>query len=311
MSIFDPTYIDREIDTKLKSLVFNRLNKDKFDELSSHSPDEIWFIQDSELSGQPIVVDTTPRPTKLSEFENDVPYLTTVSWYDIQDRPNIPYYTSQLTNDSGYVTSAYVLQQRTKWRDWFSAEEYDGLKFTAEEANSTVAMQAVNSAPQVSLEYSTDMGMSWSDFIVGETTVTLPNVGSAMFIRAKTTNARFAYDSGNYNNFVLTGKVAASGSIMYLLKSDGDSTTALTDHCFNFLFGNQSSLTTSPDFPALTLAPYCYQYMFNWCEGLVKAADILPATTLAEGCYWDMYSGCTHLTKAPYLPATELAPYCY
>ena len=80
MSIFDPIYIDREIDTKLKSLILNRLNKDKYDELSSHSPDEIWFIQDSELSGQPIVVDTTPRPTKLNEFENDVPYLTTVSW---------------------------------------------------------------------------------------------------------------------------------------------------------------------------------------------------------------------------------------
>ena len=70
MSIFDPIYIDREIDTKLKSLVLNRLSKDKFDELSSHSPDEIWFIQDSELSGQPIVVDTRPveLPTKLSEF---------------------------------------------------------------------------------------------------------------------------------------------------------------------------------------------------------------------------------------------------
>lgn len=68
MSIFDPIYIDGEIDTKLKSLVLNRLTKDKFDDLSSHSPDEIWFIQDSELSGQPIVVDTTPVPTKLSEF---------------------------------------------------------------------------------------------------------------------------------------------------------------------------------------------------------------------------------------------------
>lgn len=82
MSIFDPIYIDRETDTKLKSLILNRLTKDKFDDLSSHSPDEIWFIQDSELSGQPIVVDTRPVdiPTKLSEFENDVPYLSAVSW---------------------------------------------------------------------------------------------------------------------------------------------------------------------------------------------------------------------------------------
>lgn len=82
MSIFDPTYIDIDADTKLKSLVLNRLNKDKFDSLSAHSPDEIWFIQESNLSGQPIVVDTRPVeiPTKLSQFQNDVPYLSAVSW---------------------------------------------------------------------------------------------------------------------------------------------------------------------------------------------------------------------------------------
>ena len=106
MSIFDPIYIEYEQDTKLKSLVLNRLSKSAFDSLSAPSPDEIWFIQESNLSGQPIVVDTTPRPTKLSEFENDVPYLSTVSWYDINDRPTIPTQTSQLTNNSGYVTSA-------------------------------------------------------------------------------------------------------------------------------------------------------------------------------------------------------------
>lgn len=186
-----------------------------------------------------------------------------------------------------------------------------GLMFTAEEANSTVAMAARGSAPSVSLEYSTDNGRTWSDFIVGTTTVTLPNVGDSVLIRAKTTNARFAWDSGSRNTFSLTGKVAASGSIMYLLDKDGDSTIALTDHCFDSLFAGENALTTSPDFPALTLAPYCYQYMFNWCTGLVKAADILPAMTLADGCYWDMYSGCTSLTKAPELPATTLTNYCY
>lgn len=31
MSIFDPVYIDKETDTKLKSLVLNRLDKDRFD----------------------------------------------------------------------------------------------------------------------------------------------------------------------------------------------------------------------------------------------------------------------------------------
>ena len=44
MSIFDPVYIDHETDTNVKKLVLNRMDKERFDELSTHSPDELWFI---------------------------------------------------------------------------------------------------------------------------------------------------------------------------------------------------------------------------------------------------------------------------
>ena len=58
------------------------------------------------------------------------------------------------------------------------------LCFTADEANSTVAMKAKgSSAPSVSLEYSTD-GNTWSPFVVGSTTVTLANIGDKMYMRA-------------------------------------------------------------------------------------------------------------------------------
>lgn len=43
-------------------------------------------------------------------------------------------------------------------------------------------------APDVTLVYSIDDGSTWSDFVVGDTTVTLANVGDKMFLRAKTTN---------------------------------------------------------------------------------------------------------------------------
>ena len=132
------------------------------------------------------------------------------------------------------------------------------LTFTAEEANSTVAMQAVGSAPSVSLEYSTDDGTTWSDLIVGTTTVTLANVGDKMFLRAKTTNNGFASSSSNYNKFVMTGKIAASDSIMYLLKSDGDLDTIPSTYCFCYLFHTCTALTTAPELPATTMANYCY-----------------------------------------------------
>lgn len=78
-----------------------------------------------------------------------------------------------------------------------------------------------NSAPSVSLEYSRD-GSTWNNFIVGATTVTLANVGDKMYLRAKTANSKMATSAANHNYFVMTGKIAASGSIMYLLKNDGD-----------------------------------------------------------------------------------------
>ena len=62
-------------------------------------------VEWSNVSGKPNI------PTKTSELENDSGYLTTVSWNDISDKPNvalvddIPTKVSQLNNDSGYLTT--------------------------------------------------------------------------------------------------------------------------------------------------------------------------------------------------------------
>ena len=75
----------------------------------------------------------------------------------------------------------------------------DWLCFTAEEANSTVAMKANGSAPSVSLEYSTD-GNTWSPFVVGSTTVTLANIGDKMYMRATSAgNTRMGSSYSDYN----------------------------------------------------------------------------------------------------------------
>ena len=62
-------------------------------------------VEWSNVSGKPNI------PTKTSELENDSGYLTTISWNDIQNRPNvalvddIPTKISELTNDAGYLTT--------------------------------------------------------------------------------------------------------------------------------------------------------------------------------------------------------------
>jgi hypothetical protein len=50
--------------------------------------------------------------------------------------------------------------------------------------------------------------------------------------------------------------------------------------------------------------------MFDGCTNLTKAPE-LPATTLANYCYYSMFYNCTSLVTAPELPATTLAEECY
>ena len=53
-----------------------------------------------------------------------------------------------------------------------------------------------------------------------------------------------------------------------------------------------------------------FYFMFYGCTSLTKA-PLLPATELANECYSSMFQGCTSLTTAPKLPATTLANECY
>lgn len=81
-------------------------------------------------------------------------------------------------------------------------------------------MNAVGSAPSISLEYSTDHGSTWNDFTVGSTTITLANVGDKAHIRAKTPNAHTATNRNNRNTFSMTGEVVVSGNIASILNKD-------------------------------------------------------------------------------------------
>ena len=187
-------------------------------------------------------------------------------------------------------------------------ELLDYLCFTAEEAGSTVAM-AVNGTPTKgqAFEYSTN-GRNWSVFTPGTTTITLSNVGDKVYFRGD--NTTVSESDSVYYQFVMSGKIVASGNIMSLLDKTCQSTTISNIHCYNYMFSNCTSLTTAPSLPATTLANDCYRSMFGNCTSLTTAPS-LPATTLINSCYRNMFYNCTSLTTAPALPATTLASACY
>ena len=186
------------------------------------------------------------------------------------------------------------------------------LCFTAEEANSTFRLDKVGSPNAISLETSTD-GNTWTDYSWTENTgdtLTLTNVGDKVYMRAKTENKTIGSSNTDYYKFVMTGKIAASGNIQTLLKSDCSRTDAPA-YCYKNLFNGCQSLTTSPRLSAIKLYAGCYSNMFQGCSSLTTAPE-LPATTLAAGCYKEMFYGCTSLTQAPLiLPSTTLDNGCY
>ena len=196
-------------------------------------------------------------------------------------------------------------------KDHYGPVVSDALCFTAEEANSTLHLDKVGTPNAISLETSMD-GNTWTDYSWTDSTgdtLTLSNVGDKVYFRAKTENQTIGSSDSNYYQFVMTGKIAASGNIQTLLKADGSRTDA-PGYCYNYMFQNCSSLTTAPELPATTLANGCYNYMFSYCTSLTSAPE-LPATTLAEYCYQGIFSYCTSLTTSPELLATTLASSCY
>ena len=171
------------------------------------------------------------------------------------------------------------------------------LTFTAEEAGSTIRYDGTHAK---SIQYRTN---SMSKFmpLPYTTTIELANVGDyVQFQNREDTLPEY------YNQFVMTGTIAASGNIQSMLNGRED----CVESCYSQLFMNCHSLTQAPELPATTLAYECYSQMFYNCTSLIQAPE-LPATTLTPHCYWYMFYNCTSLTQAPELPATTLALYCY
>jgi len=166
------------------------------------------------------------------------------------------------------------------------------LTFTANTAGSTIAMVTFGSAPSVSLEYSTDGGVTWQTFTVGSTTVTLANVGDKVKMRGNNNNLGI----GNAGHrFVMTGGVAASGDLTSLLNGVGGDVAVIANG-FRNLFYLCSALTSAPNLPSTSVAARGYLNLFRDCTGLVSSPYLLAASQATDA-YNDMFNGCTGITS--------------
>ena len=214
-------------------------------------------------------------------------------------------------------TGTFVQIKGVDWRvgrsgipeGWVVEEEdFNGVIFTAEEANSTIGLAKLST--NQTLEYRTDY-TNWQEMTL-DTVISLNNIGDKAYIRGELSAddiGELSNRAGNYTQFTMTGLISASGNCNYIW-SKNDLDAPLKKYCGHKLFCGCTSLTQAPELPATTLALGCYYTMFERCSSLTQAPE-LPATTLANNCYTTMFFECTSLTQAPELPATTLALGCY
>ena len=121
------------------------------------------------------------------------------------------------------------------------------------------------------------------------------------------------YDNMGYVNtrFDCGENYAVGGNVMSLIDYNNMDTAQLSDGCFFGLFYQSDHLTDASKLilPNKT-APNCFKQMFYNCSKLTKA-PALPATEMADGCYRELFYGCTSLVNAPELPAKSLPYECY
>ena len=184
------------------------------------------------------------------------------------------------------------------------------LTFTADQSQTFKVSTKQSYTLDESIQYSLNSGV-WTKLDVG-TEITFGGDNGALRLRGKssggTASADYKYAFISFGDSKV--KVTCSGDIRTLVDYDNYVTVSTANARFCYLFRECASLTTAPELPATTLAPYCYTAMFYHCDGLTTAPE-LPATTLAPYCYYAMFYHCDGLTTAPKLPATTLAEACY
>ena len=185
------------------------------------------------------------------------------------------------------------------------------LCFTAEEDASEI-WYTISGSGNPDIQYSEDEGETWKNLGFEEKLV-LSKAGDKVYFRGFNLGG-FVLGSSTYSDaylrFCMSGKIAASGSVMSLLDGLGQSTVIPRKFCFHRLFFDCKALTQAPELPATTLDDYCYADMFSGCENLAKA-PVLPARMLSDYCYQTMFRGCSSIVTPPVLPAQEMRRYCY
>ncbi|MCR5498756.1 MAG: leucine-rich repeat protein, partial [Paludibacteraceae bacterium] len=267
----------------------------------------------------------TIKASPIVIFQNED---STVLWSDTINCNEMPVYGGEPlpSNFIGWDPELEMIEEADVYYYTAQYEEEDPapgkwLCFTAEMDSSKVWFRNTNNQPDI--QYSLDNGETWETW-GNQVPILLKNTGDKVYVRGVNPDG-FSHTIGytilasqnpevaaNTHNtaFGMSGRIAASGSVMSLIDGVGEADTIPCNYCFSYLFAGCSALTKAPELTATTLADYCYSRMFGECTSLSQTPEF-PATQLANTCYSAMFINCSDLTDVAELNATDLAPSCY
>jgi hypothetical protein len=238
-------------------------------------------------------------------------HVTDNVYYTIEEGQLVRHYDTNIVYDSEAVSVIYTkVELETPMAEM-------PLTFEAVEAGSITVNWEQWSTPSLDgIEYQLNGG-EWTDAAWGQP-ITLA-VGDKVCLRGDNGTC---YDEATWAGFHIESQndCYVYGNMMSLIDKDGFATnTTLTEpYAFFHLFQRSdyepaTTIRNHPTkdivLPATTLTYNCYDGLFADCQGITRAPQ-LPATTLADWCYCMMFSG-TGITEAPALPATTLSNACY
>ncbi|MEE3439612.1 hypothetical protein [Ruminococcus sp.] len=194
-----------------------------------------------------------------------------------------------------------------------NAEEYFYVENLTSSANTLSIKKSNNSAPTITVYYSTDK-TTWTSMGSTSTNAITYSIPANSKVYLKATTGSWG-TSGYRNQIACSSNYAVGGNIMSLLYGDSfiGKTVFPTNSAYNFnrLFYESTNLKNIDNLvlPATTLTTGCYYNMFNGCTSITKAPE-LPATTLTANCYNYMFSRCSSLNEITCYANDISASYC-
>ena len=183
-----------------------------------------------------------------------------------------------------------------------SVNENIPLTLTAEQANSTITLNATGSPTVSGLHYRLGKSGLWLPYTIG-TTITLANVGDC--VQFWNSAGTLSTDNANRVTFSMTGQISGSGIIESLI----DWETTVPDYAMNSLFYNLGSLVRSPDFSGVTLGRNCYAQILR--QTGITAMPQISARTLGTASMASMFYRCYSLTGESVMQQSDPAQGCY